>query len=207
MVCLALLGICTASYAASPATAPVDLSYLRARHLWIDGDLISAQKVYDQRGEHVLVLSRKAGPSSTAPGSKRIERIALHAAYYSQRSSAWKEDWAVRDFVDCPGLDAAADFFTSELSVTDINNDGTAEVTIPYKLFCGGGVDSYTVKVILREGPLKLAIRGESEVRLPGQAPFGGGHQLDRPLLTQPYKLYREHLENVWRTVSIDTRK
>lgn len=119
----------------------------------------------------------------------------------------WEEDWTVRDFVDCPGLDAAADFFTSALSVTDINSDGTAEVTIPYKLFCGGGVDSYTVKVILREGPLKLAIRGESEVRLPGQAPFGGGHQLDRRLLTQPYKLYREHLEKVWRTVSVDTRR
>lgn len=63
----------------------------------------------------------------------------------------------------------AGDFFTADVGFTDLNLDGVAEVTVPYRLFCGGGVDPYTVKVILRDGTTKLAIRRESLVRYPGQ--------------------------------------
>ena len=93
-----------------------------------------------------------------------------------------------------------------EVSITDINADGKAEVTIPYKLFCGGGIETATVKIILREGALKLAIRGESEVRLPGQEPFGGKHDYDKLLLTPAYAPYKVHLDQVWKAVSRDIR-
>ena len=78
-----------------------------------------------------------------------------------------------------------------------------------YRLFCGGGVGPYTVKVILRDGTTKLAIRGESLVRIKGQAPFGGGHQYDKALLdpvNAANAAYKQHLDRVWRTVSQDNR-
>jgi hypothetical protein len=193
--------------ARAPDSEPVDAAYLAAQHIPSAEKLVLARRIRDQAGEHVLVLNRKAGPSPAAPKSGRIEHIELNAIYYSRRSSGWSPEWTVHDFVECPGLDAAADFFSSSVNVTDINGDGKAEITIPYKLFCGGGIDSYTVKVILREGPLKLAIRGESEVRLPGQQAFGGEHEYDKALLMPAYAAYKSHMDQVWKTVSLDTRR
>jgi len=201
-----LLALTTACGARTPDSEPVDATYLEARHIASSGKLVSAQRIRDQEGEHILVLQRKAGPSAGSPKSGRLEHIELNAAYYSQQNNGWKQDWTVHDFVECPGLDAMADFFASSVSVTDINGDGKAELTVPYKLFCGGGIDSYTVKVILREGTLKLAIRGKSEVKLPGQPSFGGDHEYDKTLLTPAYATYKKHMDQVWMTVSADAR-
>lgn len=202
-----LLCLTTACGASIPDSKTVDAAYLATQHIPSAGTLIGARHVSDQSGEHVLVLNRRAGPSPNAPNSGRIEHIELNAAYYSRQSSGWRQDWTVRDFIDCPGLDAAADFFVASVAVTDVNGDGKAEVTLPYKLFCGGGVDSSTIKVILREGPLKLAIRGESEVRLPGQQTIGGDHQYDKALLTAPYAAYKNHMDQIWKAVSLDVRR
>ena len=203
---LGLSSACSAG-ARAPDSQPADAAYLTAQHIRWSGDLVMARRVHDKDGAHVLVLNRKAGPSPAKPKSGRVEHIELDVAYYSQQSGAWKADWTLHDFVECPGLDSAADFFPSSVSVTDLNGDGKAEVTIPYKLSCGGGVDSYMVKVILREGPNKLAIRGESLVKLPGQEPFGGEHQYDKALLSPTYAAYKQHMDLVWKTVSLDTRK
>lgn len=190
--------------AGMPDSEPIYAAYLAAEHIPSIGKVIDARRVRDRLGEHILVLDRKAGPSPKAPKSGRIEHIELNAAYYSRQNGGWRQEWSVHDVVDCPGLDAAADFFASSVSVTDINNDGKAEVTVPYELFCGGGIDTHTVKIILREGPLKLAIRGESTLRLPGQPPFGGDHAYDKILLTPAYAAYKRHMDRVWNTVSSD---
>jgi hypothetical protein len=202
-----LLCVSAGCYARAPDHETVDAAYLSAQHIPSAGNLVAAQRVLDQDGEHVLVLTRKAGPSPAAPQSGRVEHIELDAVYYAKQGGAWKPAWTVHDFVDCPGLDAAAEFFTSAVSVTDINGDGKAEVTVPYKLLCGGGIDPYTVKVILREGQLKLAIRGESDLKLPGQEPMPGARQYDKALQTQRYSAYKKHMDQVWRTVSPDLRR
>lgn len=202
-----LLGVSISCAARARDSEGVDSIYLASQHIPVIGKLISARRVHDRDGEHILALSRKAGPSPSNPKSGRIEHIELHAVYYSQRHSSWDEEWTIYDFVECPGLDAAADFFTAAVSISDINGDGKAEITIPYKLFCGGGVDPYAVKVILRDGSLKLAMRGESELKIPGAAPIGGEHQLDKKLLLPRYSAYKRHMEEIWKIVSNDSRK
>jgi hypothetical protein len=97
-------------------------------------------------------------------------------------------------------------FFAADVSFTDLNSDGRTEVTVPCHLFGGGGVDPHTVKVILREGSTKLAIRGASLMRHPGQQPFGGEHRHDKALLAPERAAYRKHMDAVWRKVSDDFR-
>ncbi|WP_373999828.1 M949_RS01915 family surface polysaccharide biosynthesis protein [Duganella sp. 1411] len=104
-------------------------------------------------------------------------------------------------------MDADASFFPAALTFTDLNHDGRMKVTVSYRTFCSGGVDPYTVKVILRDGATKLAIRGESLVRFPGQPPFGGTHQHDKALLSPAYAAYKQHLDQIWKVVSADNRK
>lgn len=188
--------------------APVDRRQLGAEMIGFDGKLVAAYRIGDAGGEHILVLSRKAGASPARPRSGRIERIELYATYHKRLGTKqWQQGWSIRDMTDCPGLDAGADFFATSVSFSDLNKDGKAEVTVPYRLFCGGGVDPYIIKIILRDGPTKLAIRGESLVRYPGQEPFGGEHQHDKVLLAPERAAYRQHLDAIWKKVSVDMRK
>lgn len=188
--------------------APIDKGQLGAEMIGFEGTLVAAYRISDAGGEHILVLSRKAGASPAQPRSGRIERIDLFATYHTRMvTKKWQQEWSIRDLTDCPGLDADADFFLTSVSFSDLNKDGKAEVTVPYRLFCGGGVDPKIIKVILRDGPTKLAIRGESLVRYPGQEPFGGEHQHDKALLAPERAPYKQHLDAIWKKVSVDTRK
>lgn len=187
--------------------AAIDAATLAAEAIRIDGELVGAWRIRDRDGEHLLVLTRKAGASPQKPQSARIEKIDLAAVYYRRHGDRWQHEWTIRDGSDCPGLDLEADFYTSDLAFTDVNGDGRTEVSVPYYLFCGGGIDPRTVKVILREGPTKLAVRGESRVTYPGQKPFGGEHQHDKALLAPERAAYKRHLDALWRRVSNDVRK
>ena len=151
----------------------------------------------DTAGEHVLILSHKHDRDT----------IQLNATYFARGQTGWRQEWIIRDGVDCAGLDADASFFPAAVTFTDLNHDGRVEVTVSYRTFCGGGVDPYTVKVILRDGATKLAIRGESLVRFRGQPPFGGTHQYDKALLSPAYAAYKQHLDQIWKVVSVDNRK
>jgi len=98
--------------------------------------LAGAHQISDRNGEHILMLTRKASASLVAPQSGRIERIDFVAAYYLHVTNAqWKEEWVIRDVSDCPGLDVDGDFFMPNVTFTDLNKNGTREVTVPYLRF------------------------------------------------------------------------
>lgn len=181
---------------------PVEPAYLARQGIPTAGSFVRALRVVDTAGEHVLVLSRK-----TATAAGRTERIELFAAYHTRRSSsAWNQEWTIRDMAVCPELDIGADFFLADVALSDIDKDGIIEVAVPYYLQCAGGVEPRTVKIVLREGANKLAIRGESQVRYPGQEHFGGEHKHDKALLDPANKQFKQHLDNIWKKVSIDAR-
>lgn len=190
-------------------TSRVNAKQLLAEGIHVEGRLGTAFRISYRDGAHILVLSRKLGPSPAAPGSGRIERVDLIADYYRRLSPGrWQREWTIRDMSDCPGLDVDGDFFIPHVRFTDLNRDGKAEVTVPYRLSCGGGVDPSTVKVILREGVSKLAIRGESLVRVrqPGVEAFGGEHKLDAALHNPERALYKQHMTAVWDKVAVEER-
>ena len=205
---LAAFAIAASAHAALPTEpTPVDAAYLKTENIPSPGRLVRAYRITDQEGEHVLVMSRKEGPSPENPGSGRVERIDLGAGFYTRIGKGnWTEEWTIRDNTDCPNLDLSAQFFSKYVTFTDVNNDGRVEVTVPYRMFCGGGVDSYLVKVILREGATKLAIRGESRVSYAGKYVFGGEHAHDKLLQTPAYAAYKVHMDQVWKRVSDDRR-
>lgn len=75
--------------------------------------------------------------------------------------------WKVYDYIsDCP-VDIEAEFFKDTFPVTDLDNDGIAEVWLMYKKVCHGDVSPCVMKIIMYEGTQKYAMRGENKV-------FGG---------------------------------
>lgn len=192
---------------AAVTPVPVTEEDLAARRISVPGTLVLGRHFTDRDGEHVLVLARKTGPSPSAPSSGRIEHIALLTSLHTRGANgAWQQTWTIRDVNDCPGLDGSAEFFAKELTFTDIDRDGRVEVTVPYRMFCGGGIEPATIKLVLRQGAAKLAIRGEAKVRIPGET-FGGEHRHDRALLDPRNAGFKRHLDAIWKRVSIDDRR
>lgn len=194
------LCLAAATCAAAEPAPKIDALYLAARHIGYSGTLVGAKRVEDREGEHLLVLSRKASRSQMENSDRDDDYLELAATYYGRKDGRWLTEWTVRDHVDCPILDRAAEFFPAAVRISDLNHDGRSEVTIPYRLFCSGGVDFSTVKVILREGATKLAIRGELEFHDNAPA-LQGKRQYDAALLQPANAAYKKHMDAVWKTL------
>jgi hypothetical protein len=200
LLCASLPVLAANAKVASRSLAEAELA---GEHLVIAGKMISSWNIQDNNGQHILVLSSLGGPSRQQPGSDRLERTDLRASFYSKARGQWVEEWNIKDGVDCPGLDHQAAFFPKHVTVTDLNEDGTAEVTVSYKMFCGGGVDSDIIKVILRQGSEKYVMRGKSFVCLKGKESFGGNYKADASLALPRNAAYKNHLLKVWKQVHI----
>ncbi len=196
MCAMLVLGGAAGAADGMPKTIPVDAALLASEQIGVKGALVMARRIVDRAGEHLLVVSRLAGPSSApraTPGA--TERIDLSAALYTRKDNAWPQAWIIQDKVDCPGLDSGAEFFSEYITVTDLDKNGIAEVTVPYKLSCGGGIDANTLKVILRQGVQKLALRGTTLRNTKMEAHYGGEMAFDPALLLKENAAFKAHLK------------
>lgn len=96
--------------------------------------------------------------------------------------SHYNKLWRVYDYNECFGVDWFAGFIPKATTITDIDKDGVAEVTMPYVLVCRGGVDPATMKIIMYEGTTKYAVRGETAICLDGFDTYGGNYTLSEEL-------------------------
>lgn len=157
--------------------------------------------IVDGQGDHALVLSRTEGASRDRPNPDRNEYIRLTAKYYGRTAGGWAQEWSLMDYSDCPEMDIAGDFLYKYVTVTDLDKNGHAEVTLPYHMFCGTGVDPHSLKVIMRDGDNKYAVRGESLIKEPSGLSFGGDRTFDKVLNTPEKAAYKQHLDRVWKRV------
>lgn len=158
----------------------------------------------DGSGRNLLALKRTES-SQLLADSQTESLITLSARLYRrvQPGESLQQVWEIKDWVSCVGLDVSADFIPEATAITDLNDDGRAEVTVAYRLFCGGGVDPKDLKVIMREGERKYAIRGQSTILVDGEAPYGGQREKDTSLSFAP-KVFVDHLEKTWQSVHIE---
>jgi hypothetical protein len=116
---------------------------------------------------------------------------------FSFDSNQWKEEWKIWDFVECQKLDIHGEFLTNLTSVTDLNRNNLFETTIVYQTLCTGDMSPKNTKVIMREGRLKYAVRGESLVTLGRNVKYGGVFKTDEALNEVPE--FRAFLIQKWK--------
>jgi hypothetical protein len=159
------------------------------------GRVVQALRYTDRTGTYT-VLATEIGPRpDPAAQSSDGQRADLYAYHYPATGLA--PTWQVHDFADdCP-LDLAARFLPKALTVTDLDQDGTAEVWLVYRTTCRGDVSPSTQKIILYEGPRKYAVRGTSRIALGGGKYDGGTYTLDAAWAAAP-ATFRQHAAQLW---------
>ncbi len=196
-VAFAVLASHGALAAAEIVSADIDHRFPAREAITLPGKFVAGKTVRDSQGEHAILLSRRLGPSHENPGGDADERIELNASYHTRKGGSWVRTWLVHDRVDCPHLDVEARFIPGALTVTDLDGNGVAEVTMAYTMFCGGGVDASDLKIILRQGAQKFAMRGRTLLKAPGMAPFGGEARYDAALSRPEYARFKVHLQRL----------
>jgi hypothetical protein len=85
-------------------------------------------------------------------------------------TGAYQQLWQLQDAMrDCP-LDLTLGLLPGSTRITDLDGNGRTETTVVYALGCRGGVDPAALKLIMREGAAKYALRGEAIQPLGGPA-------------------------------------
>lgn len=133
----------------------------------------------------------------------------LFAYHYIISGNQAKRTWQVYDYIsDCP-VDLVVAFIKDTFQVTDLNNDGTAEIWMMYKMVCHGDVSPSEMKIIMYEGNTKYAMRGENKVQVGvsdnGEKQFeGGSFKFDENFKKGP-KVFIEFAQKLWNDNMIET--
>ena len=133
-----------------------------------EGKFLDAVRWTDSIGDNIVIRTQTGIHINKKFDHENDGRDAEIFAYrYLVEEGNVKLLWKVYDFIkDCP-VDVEAEFFKDTFPVTDLDNDGIAEVWLMYKKVCHGDVSPYDMKIIMYEDSQKYAMRGENKV-------FGG---------------------------------
>lgn len=166
----------TASPAAAPAVAAsfdsttvrnLPLSQLPAGVPRQPGQVLELKQWTDANGPNLLRISRS--PIQLLPARpddpNDTQSVRLYARQYVQRAGKWMELWHLQDAVERCAFDTWLGPVPGAVAVTDLNNNGRTETTLLYKLVCRSDVSPASLKLIMREGPAKYALRGYTVVQ------------------------------------------
>ena len=172
----------------APAAVPPALKH--------SGRVVQALRYTDRTGTYTVLATEIAPrPDPAQHLQEDDQRADLYAYQYPATSAA--PTWQLHDFVaECP-LDLEARFLPKSLTVTDLDQDGTAEVWLVYRTTCRGDVSPSTQKIIMYEGPRKYAVRGTSRIALGSGQHDGGIYTLDAAWRTAP-TTFRQHAAQLW---------
>lgn len=151
----------------------------------------------DQQGDHAVVFSRHSTHEVDPVDGVVTDRILLSVALHSLPSTQTGQpaEWRHSADVECDGVDIVADFYPGTFSVTDLDGNGTGELTFAYHRFCGGGIDPRDVTVVVHEGGNSYVLEGQTQVKVGDDPPFGGGFEMDEALSAAPRWLQDKALQ------------
>ena len=167
------------------------------KSLKIEGKIVNAVTWTDKSGENMVITSETGIKSSKSSTGEENRNAALYAYHFSGVDNLAKQTWKASDFVkDCP-LDLEATFIKNTFKITDLNNDGVAEIWLMYKTVCHGDVSPYEMKIIMYQGPQKFAIRGHNKVKVSEKEYAGGEYKVDKAFSEGP-AVFREFAVKMW---------
>lgn len=163
------------------------------------GHIINAVKYTDKTGDH-LVITTETGEMPTKNSETDEGRdAALYGYHYNTGiDNQPKLTRQTYDFISDCNLDMEARYLPGTFAVTDVDNNGIAEVWLVYRTVCHGDVSPSTQKIIMHEGDKKYAARGLAKVKLSAKEIYGGTYTFDEAFKTGP-AAFRKYAADVWK--------
>lgn len=152
-----------------------------------------AKKWHDASGENWLVLYETGAYIEKGQTNASAK---LSAVLYQKTDSGFVTKWKMKDHISDCGLDITCSFYDDHLTVTDLDSNGLAEITMVYALSCKGDVSPNEKKLLMYEGTQKYAIRGE-ELMLLQKDTVGGSWNADTAFSKAP-KVFLTYAVEHW---------
>lgn len=181
--------------------------------------VIKSYEFEDKNGRNLLVLSehisKRFNPESEIDFEDTLWNGAIYAQLFHFKSNKWTQYWMIQDFLeDCPEIVYELRFLDETPLVTDLDNDGLAEVWIVYRLSDAVPNLDYNqyikqdMKIIMYEGQQKHAARGKSQqhIVVDGDEQYykDGSYKLDDAFNRAP-KSFKNQVSKLWKTVGTIT--
>jgi hypothetical protein len=161
------------------------------------GHIINSVRYTDNRGDHIILTTETGIVQTKDSAGSGFSKADLYAYHYDIKDNKQIPNWQLNDFVkDCP-VEIAASYISNTFAITDLNNDGVAEVWLMYKTVCRGDVSPANMKIIMHEGMKKYAVRGTNKVKLSDKEFYGGAYTLDETFKSGP-KVFRQYALQLW---------
>lgn len=152
----------------------------------------------DRAGEHVVRFSLGAEMKKNGPEEAVFRSRELTVTH----SVGKKEVWRAKDFVEKCEFDLTLDVVDGSIRLTDLDADGEPEVSFLYRLSCRSDVSPHTAKLLMYEGAIKFALRGETKERV-GENEFAGGDFTVDPSFTQAPKPFLDFAKAQWKALIV----
>jgi len=156
----------TATITVKDPSIPVSLSQSEIpSYISFNGSFYSAYKWVDKTGQNLLVLSTNSLSADNKEIGETENTMELFARLFNLSGSKPAVVWDLYDAQKKCIFDITCEFINC--NVTDLDNDSLKEVLVMYKLCCRSDVSPATMKLIMREGKTKYALRGKMVFIIP----------------------------------------
>lgn len=161
------------------------------------GNLKIALKWTDKLGENILITTETGSIENPIYEDDDYKDSEIYAYHFLNKYNTYEPTWTVNDFEKKCSLDVSAQFIPNSLQITDLNNNGIAEIWLVYKTNCTSDVSPFNLKIIMYEGNIKYTIRGKSKVQIGENEFVGGKYQMDKALYKADKKT-KDFAKKLW---------
>lgn len=163
----------------------------------VTGIVTGIQRWTDDRGDHVVVFTRRDLPAAPDRQAKAIR--VTHDLLTPGGARRLRE---VTDRVeDCPA-DLTLEVLPQSVGLTDVDGDGLGELAFAYEHGCRSDVSPNGLTLVLLEDGEAWALRGTTRVRLGDPEDVAGGGFTPDPGVAAGPAAVRAHLEATWHAIT-----
>ncbi len=130
--------------------------------LHLKGALQELWKWKDARGENLLITTVVAPYDDTEKNEygEEGQSAELYAYQYVKADTGYRQLWMVHEKQKACPFDITCAFAKDAVTVTDLDADHLAEVTLLYKMACRSDVSPAVMKLLMQEGETRHALKG-----------------------------------------------
>lgn len=158
------------------------------------GEIVYGENWTDNNGNNILLLCEQVSQKQNEEGY--LTTVNLHAYHYANSGKGFKLIREVQDHENNCNFDNRTRFVEESVNISDLDNNGYAEITFVYRLGCTSELSPDGLKLMMLENGNKYAIRGDTKVDY-GYEKVGGKTQIDAEFNKAPSE-FLQFAKKIW---------